>query len=211
MANLLRFLYQQRVAGFSVPAEPQFDPPSTLLFFELLDQARGYLEFGAGGSTFAAARRGIETLSIESDPWFAAAVRQGLPAGARSRVLAAPIGFTREWGYPVFKRPTPARLRRWRRYIEMPFEELARGGGFPDLILVDGRFRRACALESARQAHLAGRTATLFFDDYAERTPYHAVEHYLGAPRMAGRAAVFRLGAAAIPQAAIEEAIRDCL
>ena len=96
MSNLLHFLYRQRIAGFAVPAEPQFDAPSLPVFLELLDRARIYLEFGAGGSTLAASRRGIETLSIESDRWFAAAVRRTLPAGAHSRVLAAPIGFTRD-------------------------------------------------------------------------------------------------------------------
>lgn len=211
MANLLRFLYLQRVTGFTVPAEPQFDTDSTTAFLELLGRARLYLEFGAGGSTLAAARQGVETLSIESDPWYAAAVRRQLPANGRGRVLAAPVGLTREWGYPVFKRPSPRRLRRWKRYIQLPFEELGRGA-FPDLILVDGRFRRACALQSALQAQRAGRSADLFFDDYAGRAHYHEVERYLGRPRLAGRAAVFSLGGAApeIPPAAIEAAIRDC-
>ena len=73
----------------------------------------------------------------------------------------------------------------WRRYAELPFE----GGGFtPDLILVDGRFRVACALVTTRELrHLPG--TTLLIDDYAGRPHYHEVERFAELLAMHGRMA----------------------
>lgn len=195
MSQRIEFLRIKYIAGFSVPEQPHFDALSTPAFEALLGRARYYLEFGCGGSTLLAARHSVETLSVDSDRHYAAAVRRRLPNGAPCRILDAAIGLTGEWGYPVFTRPTARRLRRWRRYVDLPFEVLAQQPGrFPDLVLIDGRFRRACALESARQARLAGKSTILFFDDYADRPHYHDVERCLGAPRMVGRAAIFELG-----------------
>ena len=208
----LRFLYLQRVKGFTAPEAPHFDPASLPLFTSLLQGARRYLEFGAGGSTLAAADLGVSTLSVESDRFYARAVRRRLPETSPVDILVADIGLTKQWGAPVFQAPTAGRLARWRRYIDLPFERLKRmGGPFPGLILIDGRFRRACALESARQAALANQPATLFFDDYLGRPHYRDLERQIGCPRMAGRAALFEVGPGgpAIPESAVEQAAAD--
>lgn len=195
MLKVIRFLCSKYLTGYGVPEQPHFDPLSTPAFEELLGRARCYLEFGSGGSTLAAARRGVDTLSVDSDRHFAEAVRRRLPPGACCRILDVDIGLTGAWGVPVFKRQTPLRRRRWRRYVDLPFETLAQQPArIPDLVLIDGRFRRACALESARQARHAGKSIILFFDDYADRPYYHEVERHLGPPRMSGRAAIFQIG-----------------
>jgi hypothetical protein len=138
-------------------------------------------------------------------------VRRNLSAGTGVTVLHANIGLTEAWGLPLNRR-APWRARLWRRYIERPFQEIARRTGFPDLILVDGRFRVACVLESVRQAQLRGARTTILVDDYDMRPAYHVVEKHLGAPERIGRSALFRVDPAAVPpiaEATVAAAIMD--
>jgi hypothetical protein len=205
-------LVAQRIRGMDPPTEPYLDPPTLAALDGLLKGCRLFLEFGSGGSTLWADRRGIRTISVDSDRFFAAAVRRSLSAGSNVTVLHADIGITEAWGAPVLRRPTPARLRRWRRYLDAPFALVAETGGFPDLVLVDGRFRAACALESARQAQARGAATTILFDDYAGRDFYQGIEAQLGAPERIGRAALFRVAAGSAPvitETDVAAALRD--
>ncbi len=206
--RLARFFYTQRVVGFDVPDEPHFDPLSTPRFLDLLSRSKSYLEFGAGGSTVVAAKLGIPTVTVENDCFFAAATQKRIGTAPTHCILVYDIGLTGPWGKPVLKSPTPRRVRRWRRYVEGPFEVLET---FPDLVLVDGRFRRACALKTAEQAWKCGAYLTLCVDDYSDRPYYHSIEEFLGRPEMVGRMALFQigLGVAADVGRAIEEAVTD--
>jgi hypothetical protein len=187
------FLHYQRVEGIVVPEAPHFDPVSLPFFLKALDQAKAYLEFGAGGSTLEVARRNIPAVSIESDARFADAVRRKIGPSATIKILDAKIGITTAWGAPLFNSPRFGRAKRWQNYVDLAFSRLDELGHFPDLVLVDGRFRRACALETARQAVLAKASTQIFFDDYDGRLFYQSVEEHLGKPEMIGRAAIFTI------------------
>ena len=111
-----------------------------------LDRARHYLEFGAGVSTGLASRtRGIESIdTVESSRDFIEGplleepgVREALSAG-RLKIHQVDIGPTGAWGGPV----DPSTRSRWPDYSSRIFGEVADW----DLVLVDGRFRVACAL-----------------------------------------------------------------
>jgi hypothetical protein len=143
-----------------------------------------------------AAELGVRTLSVESDRLFADRMKTALGAGSSVQILHADIGLTHAWGRPVLTRTNAARLRRWARYSRAPWTVLPTGN-FPDFILVDGRFRRACALQAAKGAVESGTSATLMFDDYFNegRDDYAAIERHLGRPSRVGRAAFFALGA----------------
>ncbi len=208
--DLARFFYVQRVVGFDVPDQPHFDPVSTEPFLAMLAGARFYLEFGSGGSTVAAARQGIETVTVENDRYFAKAVKTKIGAKAPNTMVVIDTGITVEWSFPLFTEKTEARVRQWSSYVDTPLEMVTRSKGiFPDLILVDGRFRKACALACAARAIEEGAATTICFDDYLERAWYHDVEEYLGKPEMIGRMAVFKV----LPQdkAPPSEAIRDAI
>ena len=193
--KLAKFFYRQRIKGFPTPTAPHFDEETLAFFTEKLKAARSYVEFGAGGSTIMADRLGIPTVSVEGDRYYAKSVRKGLRGGS-VRILTPDIGLTERWGKPLFRKPTPRRLAKWRRYIEAPFG-LAPD---PDLILVDGRFRVACALECARRV----KQATLIVDDYYDGRPQYAVlERWLGKPHRIGRSAVFDLHGQLVPEEAV--------
>lgn len=154
------------------------------------------LEYGSGGSTVLAAEMpGKTVFSVESDGdwvqmmrgWFA----QNPPAeGSVVDVIWSDIGPTREWGYPKSS-------SEWRRFANYPLEvwqlpEFRQ----PDVVLVDGRFRAGCAMATA---FLTERPVTLLVDDYKRRKGYHAIEEFLGQPRLTGRMAEFDVAPMPVP------------
>jgi hypothetical protein len=208
-----QFRLNANLHPFDVPEQPHLDPESAPVFRSLQKNARRYIEFGSGGSTMQAAQIALDTISVESDPAFARSVRRQMKRGAPVVILDAGIGTVGEWGTPIVQRPTPARVRRWYRYVQRPLDAWAERGAFPDLALVDGRFRRACALEVARRAVSAKARVTIFFDDYYDRPRYHAVETLLGQPKRVGRSAIFEIdgttGTPVIDPSDVEEAMHD--
>ena len=154
------------------------------------------LEYGAGGSTVMAAEMaGKRVVSVESDrdwaqmmqDWFA----DNRPAkDTEVDVIWADIGPTKEWGHP---KDTGG----WQRYAQYPLgvwdlPEFVQ----PDVVLVDGRFRAGCAMATALRTT---KPVQLFVDDYKPRKQYHAIEEFLGAPRLIGRMAEFKVTPMALP------------
>ena len=198
--QLAEFCCRRRVIGYSPPAGPWFDPETLGHFQQLLSRARLYVEFGSGGSTLLADRLGVETISIESDRFYAATIRSALSEGSRVKVVHVEIGATGPHGYPLLRRPTRARVERWLDYAERPYRML--GASFPDLVLIDGRFRVACALSSLRQAARTGADTAILVDDYFKpnRRAYARIEAFAGAPQGVGASAVFRVSKGALRQ-----------
>src|SRR3546814_20719842 len=103
-------------------------------------------------STLLAADRGIAAISIESDARYARQVREALPADLGKYIVTIDIGVTEDWGYPLWVLPTRGTRRRWQRYPLAGPAHLDRLPVFPELVLIDGRFRVASCLAMARAA-----------------------------------------------------------
>ncbi len=209
--ELTQFFYNQRVVGFSVPDDPWFDDDSSSNFRTLMARAKSYVEYGAGGSTVLADRTDVPTITVEGDRYFAQAVQKKIRDRSSVELLVADIGTTVEWGAPMFKNLTPKRRARWLSYVDAPYKTLkSLNRSLPDLVLVDGRMRRACALESIRQAQEGDQAVTLCFDDYVPREHYKTVEDWLGKPQIVGRMAIFESERAKpITREIVLEAARD--
>ena len=121
--KLIKFFYAQRVRGFDPPDAPHLDAQTLDRLRQELSVASLYLEYGAGGSTLLADSIGVRTISVESDRYYARTIRAALKGNAVS-ILTPDIGITGRWGWPLFKTPTTRRLKRWRRYVEIPFAGL---------------------------------------------------------------------------------------
>jgi hypothetical protein len=199
--DLLHFFYVQRVKGYDTPEAPSFDAETTALFEVEIKRASRYLEFGSGGSTVLAGELGIPTVSVENDRYYGQAVRRALSANANVTMLIPNLGLNGPWGTPL--RPS---VEKGRTYVSAPFNGSPE---FPDLILVDGRYRVAAALEAARQANRGAHRAKLIFDDYVNRSHYHIVEYFLGKPETYGRSALFQIGDQAVPEAVVETMYAD--
>lgn len=192
--NFQRFLsyrWNTRGTSIDIPDHPIFAPADDAWFREALSNARFYLEFGSGASTLLAAQAGISCLSVESDPHFAEAVKAALPENHDVQMIAGKMGLTGGWGYPVFQRKSARHLAIWQNYTCLALDDIRQRGRFPDLVLIDGRFRAACALAVANAAGENRATVTIMFDDYRERPHYHFIEQYLGAPKLMENAAIF--------------------
>ena len=192
--NTLKFWYAQRIKGFVVPQEPHFDPLCLKFFIDKLQSCNQYLEYGSGGSTFFAAKFGKDFIAIDSDKYFLTAIKKqiahhGLAVSGLRIFHHADIGLTKEWGQPVFTKKTKSRLKKWASYSDIP---LIKGKHFlPDLILIDGRFRVACALKSVKYLH-DKVSYTILVDDYVGRSAYSEIEHFADLVKLEGRMAVFK-------------------
>lgn len=150
-----------------------------------------------------AAEHAVPFISVDSDRRFLKAVEDKIaslfPATAALRIFRhADIGLTARWGFPVvLARPSPARLAKFARYSDPP-AECADGRFRPDFILVDGRFRVACALKWVRLLRDA-QDWTIAVDDYTLRPHYGIIGKFARLDRQVGRMAVFK---GALPHAA---------
>lgn len=169
-----------------------FGPAGEAVFTEGLRQAHNYLEFGAGSSTLAAIRLGVDVVSVESDRAFLGAIERrirdsGIRESAQSlELIHADIGRTGPWGKPVF--PSISRPRSWARYPTAPWTRLGQNYR-ADMILVDGRFRVACAL--AVILHQPESNWMLLVDDYLGRSHYEDIAKFADFRGMHGRMAEF--------------------
>lgn len=153
--------------------QPEMTDDEIAVLRECYSKATSLVEFGSGGSTLLAARSPslARIWSVESDPAWIAKLRV-MPEvamaeqGGRLRFLHADIGATGDHGAPRDE----SALARWPAYHEAVWSDPATAAA--DLVLVDGRFRVACALQAL--ARCQPHTILLMHDFWA-RTPYHPV------------------------------------
>jgi hypothetical protein len=183
-----------RVRHVDVPSEPNFDEEAAAYFRAQLEGSRNYLEYGGGGGSTVLANRYVNTLvSVHCDGNLISDVRRKLADEGRramTRLIHVNIGLTVDRGMPVFTKPTRRRVRRWEDYATAPWRYFRSIAQQPDLILVDGRFRVACVLESLLSLSPLSDTRILI-DDYADRPYYQVVERFADFD-MVGRMAVLR-------------------
>lgn len=156
---------------------PRMAPEEVALFQRVLGSGRRrYAEFGTGGSTLLAVRQGFEAVvGVESDPaWLASVLRNedvaAEVAAGRCTLVHGNIGKVGNWGSPVDRE----QVRRWPRYIAAMWEAWDRRGSFPDIVLVDGRFRVPCCLSVALMAAARagqGPAPLVMIHDVTDRRP----------------------------------------
>ena len=160
--------------SFKAPAKPKEQTVPVLmskaqrtLFMNYLKNARGYFEFGCGGSTaIADTMENLERVtSIESDYDWAKRISDLFP---NVTMIWIDVGPTGEFG-----RPTDEKLSAsWPRYSDIwNKSEL-----LYDLVLIDGRFRVACCLAIVLNPK---QVQWIIFDDYKSRPQYHIIAPFV--------------------------------
>ncbi|MEQ1868516.1 MAG: hypothetical protein ABL961_00640 [Vicinamibacterales bacterium] len=189
------FVIRKFVIGYRISKEPHFDREATAHFENAVARSTNYLEYGSGGSTIRAWQSARTVVSVDNDRGYVRAVSRALTRSARrpqlSQLIHVHTGITWQYGIPVFKAPTPRRLQRWQRYATAPWEFLRAHAIVPDTILVDGRFRVACILESLLNLD-DGSACVILVDDYLDRPEYSVVEAFADRVATAGRMVTLR-------------------
>lgn len=177
MLDLIPFVRRWRRRAERLPLMTQAE---TELLRRHLRKRRLVVEYGAGASTLFALANGVRRIiSVESDPLWLARLRDDPElVRARATLVHADIGPVKEWGFPKDDAARP----RWPGYARAPWPVTGEA-----MVLVDGRFRVACALTSALNT-----SGPILVHDYFSRPHYHVIEEHLALVDRVDDLAVFR-------------------
>jgi len=146
-----------------VDLSPEMSAAEKGLFTQETKGSENYFEWGCGGSTTMMIEdTEAEVTSVESSKEWISKVKGDISAGEQARLHMkwVDIGRTREWGNPA----NSTRRSDWPNYSAAICKESTK----PDTVLVDGRFRVACALKAA----LCAPAAKLLIHDFTNRPEY---------------------------------------
>ena len=147
-----------------------------------------YLEYGSGSSTrYFCKYDNLNIISVESDSFYAKAVRESVSSNSKVKVIDSETGITGFWGVPLFF--ASSREKGW-KYVNTPWRNFC-GTYQPDVILIDGRYRVACAINILLRVANKHRI-TIFFDDYLGRDDYYIFEKYCNLEYKIDRMAIFK-------------------
>jgi len=189
----VEFLYRKPTWDAIIRPELSFGIEANRDFINDVNLSDTYLEFGSGASTLIAGESAAKhVVSVESDSCFMEAVQARISPSAIEKTefdfIYVDIGKTGPWGAPILKSRVWRRRERWPAYCIAPWSDL--GADFrADLVLVDGRFRVACALEVIIKQH--DSSWKLLVDDFEGRPEYSPIEDFADLKEMRGRMAVF--------------------
>jgi len=145
-------------------------PNDLKLFYKYLVNAKYYLEYGSGGSTFQASLLDLnKIISVESDvEWHMQLLTQIKRKEHIDFKLVDLKSKPNTWG-----RPGPgSRQEDWKRYSEIIRMLDPETQKLMDLILIDGRFRVACCLKCF---DVISSDCRIVFDDFLTRSYYRKV------------------------------------
>jgi hypothetical protein len=151
--------------------EPHIAPNDLQMFYNYLDKATNYFEFGSGGSTYQASKRANlqHIICVESDLAWINKIKASIGFDDRLTYIHIDINaIGTQWGRPGPK----STLNDWKKYSEAICEYK---GLNIDFVLIDGRFRVACCLKCF---DTLDEHALIAFDDFLDRPSYHVVLNY---------------------------------
>ena len=154
--------------------KPHFKGLDVPMFYKYLDKSTYYFEFGSGGSTYqAATRNNIKTIyTVESDAEWHNKLKAQLKKYNHIKYLFRDLETPgNNWGYPGKNCSNLKKIAYSHRIYQLTPEEKKK----INLILIDGRFRVACALKSF---NIMSDDCVLAFDDFMARSYYHIVLNY---------------------------------
>lgn len=147
-----------------------------------------YYEFGSGGSTYVACeeKNVSHICSQESDTSFFYKLQKepviiNAINNKKLTYILTEVGCKDNWGYPEEDTPKEKYLpyfRTIRAYTEIP-----------DIVLIDGRFRVACALNTW---FIINESTIILFDDFTDRSYYHITLKYFHVLKTVGRMVVLK-------------------
>jgi len=176
-----------------IPSEYPFVmyPEEKELLMKIIKKSKNYLEFGTGGSTiFTLINSNTHVTSVDTnEPWISFIKKYKIIKNNLSKKLDIhfiDIGPTKYWGYPV----NETHKEKFPKFSSEIFN-ITNSEKY-DTVLVDGRFRVACALQTILQC-FNNKDLKILIHDYSLREGYKIVEKYLEITETAKTLFVFKI------------------
>ena len=166
--NLASILEKNKRKNIIWPLEPylKFDPKMNYIaiqaFCLFMNPKNIYFEFGSGGSTNIAFFYNLTIYSVESDSSLHENLKNN---GIKANYITIDLKTYNNSGYPG----NETTVEDWKKYIQAYKPEYN-----ADIILIDGRFRVACALDIFPKI----RSDTIVLMHDYRRKNYHIIENY---------------------------------
>jgi hypothetical protein len=166
-------------------------PEERSLFDKTIKHSKAYLEFGTGGSTIRALKKSkAKIYSVDSSAEWIRSLRKYFLVRymekKRLLLLHMDIGPTKEWGYPV----SMNLKERFLAYSSGVFSLIKKET--LDTVLIDGRFRVACALKTILECY-TNAGLTILVHDFWNREEYRILLNYLSEMDRAGTLGAFAI------------------
>ncbi|MEI0844742.1 hypothetical protein R4M06_12415 [Brachyspira pilosicoli] len=162
------------------------------LFIKYIKNSKNYIEFGSGGSTFIVSKMtNANIISIEGDPNWIEYMRNNntifeAEQTSRLKFYYIDIGKVGYWSRPIDNSAEEL----YPNYSKYVFTKLNKDEiNDIDTILIDGRFRVACALNSIFYC----RNAKIIIHDFFNREYYNILLNYLDIIEKVDTLGVFKI------------------
>jgi hypothetical protein len=153
--------------------EPLLKKNDKKLFYDYLDKAKIYFEYGSGGSTYQAnSRSNIQKIySVESDKEWHNKLKNIIKTNKVQYIYNEMNTLPNSWGYPGDNCSDLEKINYSDQIKKLSKEEQNN----IDLVLIDGRFRVACCL---KLFDIVNNDCVIIFDDFFPRKNYNIVLNY---------------------------------
>ena len=194
LIDYIHNVFVLRRAKIQISENPSFVSAEAIeKYFELLQKSSFYAEYGSGGSTVAAAKLGKSFSSYEPSEKFLKLVSKKIRQLGKFDPQCMDLksiyyGPTRTWGIPFPYALSKFIFRKGMQTYSNPHWEKIKK--FPDLILIDGRFRVACALKAIKSLKNQDNWV-IIVDDYLGREEYKIIEEFSNLDAIIGTTAFF--------------------
>jgi hypothetical protein len=180
---LVFLLYNKKTDEYMEHMEPMLPPLEKELYYKYLNKATNYLEYGSGGSTYnAVLKNNIKKIvSVESDKDWYNKMNNMINNNKLIYKYIELNAKPNNYGYPEnvpfnIMKLYPSVIEEY-KYINF------------DLILIDGRFRVACALICFKYID---NNCFMIVDDIIGRDYYNEIYNYYDKIESAGRMVIFK-------------------
>ena len=167
-------------------------PKEKVLFDKRVKNSRFYLEFGMGGSTFRVLQKSQAIVyTIDSSTEWISLMREyrqisRMEKKGRLFLFHVDIGPTRVWGRPV----DDQHKEKFPDYSSQIFKLIDKSK--VDTILIDGRFRVACALKTILECY-QNKNLQIIIHDFWNREDYHVLLKYFDSIDKVDSLGVFKI------------------
>jgi len=152
------------------------------LFLHELRKSKIYLEYGTGASTILANKEKKEYFAIEGDRNFYKFMKKKIK---NHSIRLKSLGIVKNFCIPIkskfnydYRKLSIDERYRIKNYCNGILEEFEKKKIIPDLILVDGRYRKLTGLYLYNFFKNKKNNFKIIFDDYLGRDYYHELERF---------------------------------